>query len=290
MTLPIVTTRAQLRDATREEAPGFVPTLGALHAGHQALIERSARENARTVVSIFVNPAQFQDPADLARYPRDLDRDAGLAAVAGADLIFAPDLAEISPPGAATTVEAGALSRRWEGGARPGHFRGVATVVTILLNLVQPARAYFGEKDYQQLQIVKRLHTDLALPGEIIGCPTIREPDGLALSSRNARLSEDGRRQAAAIPRSLTRMVSLARTGERDAATIVQAGLAESRTSPELGVDYLAVVDGASLEPLQSIVPGARAIFAGALDGVRLIDNMELLPMSETGQEEPHGA
>lgn len=290
MTLPIVTTRAQLRDAIDGEDPGFVATLGGLHAGHQALIERSARENTRTVVSIFVNPTQFQDPADLARYPRDLDRDARLATAAGAGLIFAPDVTEIYPPGAATTVEAGNLSRRWEGAARPGHFRGVATVVTILLNLVRPARAYFGEKDYQQLQIVRRLHTDLALPGEIVGCPTIRERDGLALSSRNVRLSGDGRRQAAAIPRSLNRMVSLAQTGERDAATIVRAGLSELQSSPALSVDYLAVVDGATLEPLHSIVPGARAMFAGALDGVRLIDNMELVPTSEAGQEEPNGA
>ncbi|MDQ3411382.1 MAG: pantoate--beta-alanine ligase, partial [Chloroflexota bacterium] len=171
--MPIVTTRAEMRHAIAGEAPGFVPTLGALHAGHQALIARSAAENRLTVVSIFVNPTQFQAAADLARYPRDLDRDASLAAEAGVDLIFAPRLADIYPSGAATVVQVDGLTRLWEGASRPGHFRGVATVVTVLLNLVRPGRAYFGEKDYQQLQVVKRLHADLALPGEIVACPTI---------------------------------------------------------------------------------------------------------------------
>jgi pantoate--beta-alanine ligase len=290
MTPPIVTTRAALRAALAGEAPGFVATLGALHPGHHALIARSARENERTVVSIFVNPTQFQDPADLARYPRDLDADVRLAADAGADLIFAPRIEEIYPPGAATKVEVDALAARWEAASRPGHFRGVATVVTILLNLVQPARAYFGEKDYQQLQIVRRLHTDLALPGAIIGCPTVREADGLALSSRNVRLNATAREQAAVIPRALTLMARLAETGERDADVIIATGFAELKRTPELSVDYLAVVDGASLEPLTTVIPGARALFAGVLAGVRLIDNVELLPPVVAKREDRHGA
>lgn len=280
----IVTTRAELRAVLGGEAPGFVATMGALHAGHQALIERSAGENARSVVSVFVNPTQFQDPADLARYPRDLDRDAWRAAEAGADVVFAPTVDTIYPPGAETGIEVGSLAGRWEGMARPGHFRGVATVVAILLNLVRPARSYFGEKDYQQLQVVRRLHSDLALPGEIVGCATIREADGLALSSRNVRLGKEDRRLAAMIPRALERMAEVARGGE-PADAVIRAGFAELASTPELRVDYLAVVDGVTLEPLTTIEPGARAIFAGAVGGVRLIDNLELMAADERRHE-----
>jgi pantoate--beta-alanine ligase len=278
MTTPIVSTRTDLRRALDHEAPGFVATLGALHVGHQALIEQSARENARTVVSIFVNPTQFQDPADLDRYPRDLDRDAALATAAGADLIFAPTLSEMYPPGSSTRIEVGPLADRWEGASRPGHFTGVATVVAILLNLVRPGRAYFGEKDYQQLQVVKRIHADLALPGEIIGCTTIREADGLALSSRNARLSPATRRQAGVIPRALTVVTGLAGAGEADVATLLAAGHSVLGTTPEFQTDYLAIVDGATLEPIETATAGARVLLAGVLDGVRLIDNMALAP------------
>lgn len=288
MTPLIATTRSELRAMLGQDAPGFVATMGALHAGHQALIERSTRENTRTVVSVFVNPTQFQDQADLARYPRDLDRDARLATEAGADLIFAPAVSAIYPPDAATRVEVGPLAERWEGVARPGHFRGVATVVAILLNLVRPGRSYFGEKDYQQLQVVKRLHTDLALPGEIVGCATVREADGLALSSRNARLSPEDRRRAAVIPRALTLMADLVRNGEIAANAVIRAGLTTLESTPELSVDYLAVVDGATLEPMTTIEPGARALFAGVLGGVRLIDNrgVELAPADARRSED----
>ncbi|MDF2760089.1 MAG: Pantothenate synthetase, partial [Thermomicrobiales bacterium] len=181
----IVTTRDELRAVLGDTRRGLVPTMGALHTGHLSLISRSASENPLTVVSIFVNPTQFTSPEDLARYPRDLKGDAELAGQAGADLIFAPEIMSIYPPGFDTTVEVGELSKRWEGASRPGHLRAVATVVTILLNLAQPARAYFGEKDYQQLQVIRHMHLDLALQGEIIGCATVRDADGLALSSRN---------------------------------------------------------------------------------------------------------
>src|SRR5579884_2766877 len=249
----IVRTREELRAALAGEAPGLVPTMGALHAGHLALIRRAAAENPRTVVSVFVNPTQFNDPADLAVYPRDLAGDIALAAEAGADLIFAPDVAAIYPPGFATHVDVSKLGERWEGAARPGHFRGVATVVTVLLNLVRPARAYFGEKDFQQLTIVRRLHRDLALPGEIVGCPTMRDADGLALSSRNARLSPDERRQAVAIPRALFRMVGLANAGERDAARLLDAGRAELASTPYLTLEYLAVVNPTDLAPVAMV-------------------------------------
>jgi pantoate--beta-alanine ligase len=256
---------------------GFVPTMGALHAGHAALIQRSARENECTVISIFVNPTQFDDPADLARYPRDLERDVAYAADAGADLIYAPDVATVYPPGFSTAVEVSGLTERWEGAARPGHFRGVATVVTILLNTVRPRRAYFGEKDYQQLLVVRRLHRDLLLPGEIVGCPTVREADGLALSSRNARLTPQQREQAAAIPQALFAMADAARAGEVSVKRVLHAGQKRLAAAPDITVEYLAIVDGDDLTPLERLVPGARAIVAARLGAVRLIDNVPLL-------------
>ena len=279
----VVSTRAELRAALGGEAPGLVPTMGALHAGHRALIRRAAAENASVVVSVFVNPTQFENPADLARYPRDLNRDARLASEAGADVVFAPPVEEVYPPGFATSVEVAGLTARWEGAARPGHFRAVATVVAVLLNLVRPARAYFGEKDYQQLLVVRRMHADLALPGEIVGCPTVRDADGLALSSRNARLSPDDRRHAAAIPRALSRMADLAAAGETGADRLLAAGRRELGTVPGLAVEYLAVVDGATLEPLTTVRAGARALAAVRLGGVRLIDNVALAPRAERG-------
>ena len=274
----IVQDRVTLRQVLGSAAPGLVPTMGALHGGHLALIRRSATENDRTVVSVFVNPTQFDDPADLARYPRDPSRDVALAAEAGADIVFAPLPAEIYPPGFATTVKVGGPSTRWEGAARPGHLQGVATVVTILLNLVRPARTYFGEKDFQQLQVVRRLHADLALPGEIAGCETVRDPDGLAMSSRNARFSPGERRQAVVVPRALRRMVDLAAAGEPGTARLIAAGQAELAAEPAVAVEYLAVVDPTTLEPLTAIARGARVIVAVHLGGVRLIDNVALLP------------
>lgn len=266
----------ELRAALAGEAPGFVATMGALHEGHLALIRRSAAENARTVVSVFVNPTQFADATDLDRYPRAPERDATLAAGAGADLVWLPPVAEIYPPGFATTVEVGDLGERWEGAARPGHFRAVATVVARLLGLVRPARAYFGEKDWQQLQIVRRLHADLALSGKIVGCPTVRGADGLALSSRNARLSPTGRAAAGAIPRALAAMAAFAAGGERDAARLVAAGRAVLDGVPDLVVDDLAVVDDETLAPIAIVRPGSRALCAVIVEDVRLIDNRRL--------------
>jgi pantoate--beta-alanine ligase len=272
MTIEIVTTRAALRHALGATQPGLVPTMGALHAGHFSLISRSARENPLTVVSVFVNPIQFTNPGDLDRYPRNLSRDAATAANAGADIVFAPDVSEIYPPGFDTTVEVGALTERWEGAARPGHFRGVATVVTILLNLVQPARAYFGEKDYQQLQVVRRFHRDLALPGEIVGCPTIRDKDGLALSSRNRQLAAADRAVALAIPRAIAAVQAAAKAGETNTVQLQRLAL-DKLTIPGIATDYVAIVDGTTLEPLAKVAPGARVLIAATAGGVRLIDN-----------------
>jgi pantoate--beta-alanine ligase len=272
MTIAVVTTREALREALGAARPGLVPTMGALHAGHRSLIARSAHENALTVVSLFVNPSQFTNPTDLDRYPRNLERDLAVAADAGADLMFAPDVAAMYPAGFDTTVAVGALAERWEGAARPGHFRGVATVVTILLNLVQPARAYFGEKDYQQLQIVRRFHRDLALPGEIVGCPTIRDDDGVALSSRNANLTRAERSLARAIPGAIAACQAVARTGERSAEQLRSAALAALST-PGIAVDYVAVVDGETLEPVSAVRDGARLLIAATVGDTRLIDN-----------------
>lgn len=272
----VVATQAELRAALGDTAPGLVPTMGALHDGHLALIARAAAENPLVVVSVFVNPTQFSDPDDFARYPRDPARDAAAAFAAGADIVFTPEASAIYPPGAATRVEVAGPALRWEGAVRPGHFIGVATVVTILLDLVRPARSYFGEKDYQQLQVIRRLHADLALPGEIIGCPTVRDADGLALSSRNARLSPEARRAARAIPDALQAMVERAGEGETEVSALIATGEAVLRREPTLAIDHLVVVDGISLEPLTTLTPGARALIAVELDGVRLIDNREL--------------
>lgn len=273
---PVVVSRAELRAALDERpAPGLVPTMGALHDGHLALISRSAAENPATVVSVFVNPTQFTHQGDFAGYPRSLERDVKAAAAAGASLVFAPTVEEVYPAGFATSVEVGPLSERWEGASRPGHFRGVATVVAVLFGLVRPARAYFGEKDFQQLQVIRRMHADLALSGEVVGCPTVREADGLALSSRNARLSAESRTAAAAIPRALAAMRALVAGGERDVSRIDTAGR-EALSGPDVEIDYLAVVDPDTLEPTPIVTPGARAIVAAVVGGVRLIDNLDL--------------
>jgi pantoate--beta-alanine ligase len=205
---------AELRgELQAREAPiGLVPTMGALHAGHEALIRAARAENAVAVVSLFVNPAQFDEGGDLAAYPRDEQRDASVAAAAGADILFAPDGAEIYPPGFQTWVEVEELSRGLEGDHRPGHFRGVATVCLKLFNIVRPDRAYFGQKDAQQVAVVRRLVRDLNLEIEIRSVPTVRDADGLALSSRNARLSPGEREAALALPRALaTRDLAAAR-------------------------------------------------------------------------------
>lgn len=275
---PVISDPDELREALGAAQVGFVPTMGALHAGHVALIERAARENACTVVSIFVNPTQFNDPSDLARYPRNLDHDVEVASDAGADVIYAPDAETVYPPGFSTFVEVGGLTDRWEGEARPGHFRGVATVVTILLNTVRPRRAYFGEKDYQQLLVVRRMQRDLRLPGEIVACPTVREPDGLALSSRNARLTPEQRQTAVALPRSLFAMAAAAKEGERRAANLLALGRQQLEEAPGLEIEYLAVVEPDELAPVEEVTPGTRVIAAVRLGDVRLIDNLELLP------------
>lgn len=256
---------------------GLVPTMGALHDGHLALIRRAAVENDLVVVSIFVNPTQFNDPADLERYPRLLERDTELAVSAGADVVYAPAVETVYPPGFATSIHVAGLTESWEGESRLGHFDGVATVVCVLLNQLRPDRSYFGEKDFQQLAMVRRMQRDLALPGEIVPCPTVREADGLAMSSRNARLGPEDRAAAPALYRALDAMRQAAITGERSALRLGIAGAVIVQREPRLELDYLQVVDPLTLDPLDEVGPDARAIVAATIGGVRLIDNLGLL-------------
>lgn len=259
------------RDPARSR--GFVPTMGALHAGHQALIARAAAENDEVVVSIFVNPTQFNDPNDLARYPRTPERDLALAAEAGATAVYMPAPETVYPDGHATRVQVRGLTERWEGAFRPGHFDGVTTVVSILLNQVRPDRSYFGEKDFQQLAVVRRMQRDLSLPGEIVGCPIVRDADGLALSSRNARLDPAGRAQALGLSRALAAMAMAVASGVEAVDTVLAAGRGELAA---LHVEYCAIVDPATLEPVADLAQGTRALVAARVGEIRLIDTHDL--------------
>jgi pantoate--beta-alanine ligase len=259
---------------------GFVPTMGAFHDGHVSLMRRACDERDHAVVSIFVNPLQFGPAEDLSRYPRDEDRDLSIAGQLGVDVVFAPSLEEMYPAGRPeVTVDPGPLGDRLEGAARPGHFRGVATVVTKLFDVVGSSTAYFGEKDAQQLSVVRRIVRDLSLPIEVEGCPTVREPDGLATSSRNAYLSPEQRDAAGCLFLALSEAAQMARGGERDAATLVAAMAREIGATPEAKIDYAAVVDDETFEEVSTIAGPARALVAAKFGETRLIDNL-LLPMS----------
>lgn len=246
---------------------GLVPTMGALHAGHAALVARASGESDVVGVTVFVNPLQFGANEDLASYPRTLDADVALAEAHGASYVFAPSVKEMYPQPITTTVSAGPLATRWEGESRPGHFDGVCTVVTKLLSQAGACRAYFGEKDYQQLCIVRRLVADLDLPAEIVGCPTVREPDGLALSSRNAYLTPAERAVAPSIFASLQKGAEIfARSGDPRAA--------EQVPFPHVDLIYAAIVDTDTLEPLAPGQPSGRFLVAARLGTTRLIDNL----------------
>jgi pantoate--beta-alanine ligase len=259
---------------------GFVPTMGAFHDGHVSLMRRACDERDHAVVSIFVNPLQFGPAEDLSRYPRDEDRDLSIAGQLGVDVVFAPSAEEMYPAGRPeVTVDPGPLGDRLEGAARPGHFRGVATVVTKLFDVVGSSTAYFGEKDAQQLSVVRRIVRDLSLPIEVEGCPTVREPDGLATSSRNAYLSPEQRDAAGCLFLALSEAAQMARGGERDAATLVAAMAREIGATPEARIDYAAVVDDETFEEVATIAGPARALVAATFGETRLIDNL-LLPVS----------
>ncbi|AEV17040.1 Pantothenate synthetase [Thermus sp. CCB_US3_UF1] len=274
----VVRTAAELRALLPREGVGFVPTMGYLHRGHLALVERARRENPFVAVSIFVNPLQFGPGEDYHRYPRDLERDRALLEAAGVDLLFAPGVEEVYPPGFATRVSVeGPLTALWEGQVRPGHFQGVATVVARLFLLLRPARAYFGEKDYQQLRVVRQMVRDLGFPLEVVGVPTVREEDGLALSSRNVYLSPETRAKASILYRALWAMREVAAKGG-SVAQALRAGEETLAQVPEFRKDYLAIVHPETLLPLSHWVPGARGLVAGRFPEVRLIDNLEVHP------------
>ncbi len=258
---------------------GFVPTMGALHAGHARLVEIARRDSGFVVVSIFVNPTQFGPNEDLSRYPRTPEADLRICAEAGADLVFMPAVGTMYPSGGlATFVDVPGPSDRLEGAARPGHFRGVATVVLKLLNIVGPDLAFFGEKDYQQLLVVRRMAADLDLPVEIRGVPTVREPDGLAMSSRNRYLGPEDRRAATVLWRALQAAGAAVAAGERSADRVRQ--ILRSTVESEVGaqLDYAEVADAGSLEPIATLAADrpARALLAARVGPARLIDNAPL--------------
>lgn len=274
----LVTTVGQLREVLgRARAGGLrvglVPTMGALHEGHLSLVRASQAEGHFTVVSIYVNPTQFGPSEDLTRYPRTLQADLDALAGCGAELVFAPGNAEMYPARFDTWVEVGAAAQPLEGQCRPGHFRGVTTVVLKLLNQVQPDVAYFGQKDYQQALVIRRMVEDLNVPVRIHVCPTVREPDGLAMSSRNRYLSPEERRRALVLWQSLNRAAQWIAGGQRDAAGIVQRMRDLISAVPDAAIDYVALVDPESLEPVAQIAGATLAILAVRIGHTRLIDN-----------------
>ena len=275
--MDIVRSTADMIDACRRAARplGLVPTMGALHAGHLSLVDRSLADNAATAVSIFVNPTQFGADEDLSLYPRDLDGDLELLRQRGAALVFVPDVAEVYPPGFDTWVDVGPVAERLEGTERPGHFRGVATVVAKLFNIVRPDRAYFGQKDGQQTVVVRKLVRDLDMGLEIVVCPTVREEDGLAMSSRNIRLTPEQRRAATVIYRALSRGEELWARGETDARRLTAVVKEVLESEPLLdAIDYVSVADAETLEELAEVPRRAMVSTAVRMGSLRLIDNV----------------
>lgn len=277
--MEILQTVAELRQWSREarndggNTIGLVPTMGALHNGHASLIRASREACGLSAVSIFVNPAQFGPNEDFARYPRNLEADCQLAREAGANVIFAPGVEELYPVGASTFVDVEGLSSRLDGLSRPGHFRGVATVVTKLFIAAEPDKAFFGQKDAAQVAVIRRMATDLRLATEIVVCPTIREPDGLAMSSRNIYLCPDERARALSLSRAIRQVESLVAQGERRSGALIAAARDVFTSELAVRVDYAVVVDWATLEPVEVTAPGSLFAVAAYVGSTRLIDN-----------------
>jgi pantoate--beta-alanine ligase len=271
--------RAALRELRNRGSVGFVPTMGALHAGHCSLMQAARKRCAVAVASIFVNPTQFGPNEDFSRYPRTLEEDCRMLEAEGMDLVFTPSADTMYPQGASTFVEVAGLSDRLDGASRPGHFRGVATVVAKLFHIVQPDLAFFGQKDAAQLAVLRKMVRDLNLPVEIVGCPTVREPDGLAMSSRNRYLSNVDRQQALSLHRALEVARTLAANGEHRAATLLEAMNGSLQQEPGVRVDYVAVVDPDTLLPLEDVKSGALLAIAAYIGTTRLIDNILLPPI-----------
>ena len=265
------------RGAQGQAALGFVPTMGALHAGHLSLVHAARSENQCVAASIFVNPTQFGPSEDFAKYPRTFEADHSLLEAAGVDLLFAPDATEMYPPGSATAIDVGPVATRLDGASRPGHFTGVATVVAKLFGIVQPTRAYFGQKDAAQVAVLRRLVRDLCLPVELRVCPTVRELDGLALSSRNRYLSPTERAQALVLCRALGAAEGLARAGEVKAEPLLAAARKLLAAEPAFRLDYLALVDPDTLLPVSTLSESSSLLaVAGWVGATRLIDNLLL--------------
>lgn len=289
VTTQVVRTRAELREAL-SDAPrpvGLVTTMGWLHDGHRALMRRARDESATTVATIFVNPRQFNEASDYTRYPRDEAHDIAICESEGVDIVFAPGVEEIYPPGFDTTVSVGAVSQPLEGAARPGHFDGVATVVAILFDLVGADRAYFGQKDAQQIMVIRQMARDLAIGTEVVTCPTVRESDGLALSSRNVHLSTEERAAAPVLRRALIAAREAWESGERSGDALRTAMREVLAAEPLAAVDYVSVADNATLEELETVDRPALASMAVRFGETRLIDNeiLDVDARSDPGTE-----
>jgi len=281
-----VSSKAEARGAVRaarrdEQRIALVPTMGALHDGHLSLVRAACERAEYVVVSVFVNPTQFGPGEDFEAYPRDIERDMALLKAEGADLLFTPTPQVMYDPDASVTVDPGPLGGVWEGAVRPTHFSGVCTVVTKLFSIVGPDLAFFGEKDFQQLQIVKRMARDLDLPVKVVGCPIVRECDGLAMSSRNAYLDTDERAAATVLYRALRTAETLALGGERDVAALSAAMRETIAAEPLASLDYAEIVDPATLEQATTLDAPTRAIMAVRVGATRLIDNMAIVPGQE---------
>jgi pantoate--beta-alanine ligase len=276
--LKIFPTIAEMRAASREarhsgKRLGFVPTMGALHQGHLSLVRAARQVTDIVAASIFVNPTQFGPNEDLAKYPRSFERDCELLEKEGVESLFAPSIDEMYPAGAVTWVTVEELSNKLDGRSRPGHFRGVTTVVSKLFHIVEPDVAFFGQKDAAQSAIIRRMVCDLNLPVEISVCPIVREPDGLAMSSRNAYLDPEQRKNALVLHRSLTRVQGLINQGEVSAAILASCGRNEFSTEPSVRLDYFEIVNPDTLDPIEDISNGALIAVAAYVGSTRLIDN-----------------
>jgi pantoate--beta-alanine ligase len=269
----------QLRSGSEQSTSrsvGFVPTMGALHAGHRSLVQAARQRCDVVVVSIFVNPTQFGPNEDFSRYPRTLEQDCQMLEVEGVDIVFTPTAEAMYPPGASTFVDVEGVSERLDGASRPGHFRGVATVVAKLFHIVQPDLSFFGQKDAAQVAVLRKMVCDLGFPLEIIVCPTVREPDGLAMSSRNRYLSAEERRQALALSRALHSAEMQAARGEHRASALLQTMRATLQEEPAIRVDYIAIVNPDTLLPIDDVDAGALLAIATYAGNTRLIDNVLL--------------
>jgi pantoate--beta-alanine ligase len=279
----VVRTIAEARTALRElraagKSIGLVPTMGALHAGHLSLVRAAQAQTDAVAISIFVNPTQFGPKEDFGKYPRTFEADCALLEAEGVDLLFAPGADEIYPAGASTFVDVQGVSGRLDGASRPGHFRGVATVVAQLFHIIQPDKAFFGQKDAAQVAVLRKMVRELHFPLELVVCPIVREPDGLAMSSRNRYLSAEERAEALVLSRALRVVEAQVVAGETDAERLINAGLAELASEQGIRVDYFRIVDPDTLEDVPDLQGGALVAVAALVGVTRLIDNVVIEP------------